>query len=339
MIERIKHQRFCLKQTWIAVGCCLAAALGGCKKTAEPTGDATYTIIKPYDRGPLQVEVRLSDDTIALSDLLRVELYAVVEPEYSVDFPKLSDGLTQFKILDDQNPGKKLGADNKVILSHLYRLEPLMPGECTLPGLEFTFQKEGQDNPSSLITEPIAIQVETTLPDDPNLTVSDIEVVVEVPTNYLPWLIGTAAAAILGLGIWIGLRLRPKKAAVIHKVYKSAHEIAFEMLKRISEEKLVEQGLVKEFYEKLSFCLRQYIENRFRLRAPEQTTEEFLESLKKSDFLKPEYKQELKKFLEHCDLVKFAKYRPDDEQINESLTMAENFVDNTKSDDRQVEMT
>ena len=167
---------------------------------------------------------------------------------------------------------------------------------------------------------------------------ADIEDVVEMPTNYLPWIISAIVAAVIGLGIWIGLRLRPKKAAVVQKVYKSAHEIAFEMLKTIAEEKLVEQGLIKEFYEKLSFCLSQYIENRFTLRAPEQTTEEFLESLKKSDFLKPEYKQELKSFLEHCDLVKFAKYRPDNDQINESLTMAEKFVENTKSDERQVDV-
>jgi hypothetical protein len=322
--------------------CCLAAVLGGCKKTTEPTGNAAYTLIKPYDKGPLQVEVRLSDDTIALSDLLRVELYAAVESGYSVDFPALSDGLTQFKILDDQDLGKKLGDGNKVIISHQYRLEPLTPGECTLPGMEFIYHKEGQDGQSSLNTEPIAIQVTTTLPDDPNLTladIADIEDIVEMPTNYLPWIISALVAAVMGLGIWIGLLLRPKKAAVVHKVYKSAHEIAFEMLKRISEEKLVEQGLVKEFYEKLSLCLRQYIENRFRLRAPEQTTEEFLESLKKSDFLKSEYKQELKQFLEHCDLVKFAKYRPDNNQINESLTMAEKFVENTKSQDSQVEIS
>jgi hypothetical protein len=323
---------------WMIGLCCLAAALGGCKKTTEPAM-AAYTITKPYDRGPLHVDVKVSKDTIALSDLLGVELNAAIDPGYSVEFPKLSENLTQFKISDDQDMGKKLGANNKINISHRYRLEPLTPGECTLPALQFTFQKEGQNTQDSLSTEPITIQVTTTLSDDPNQTIADIEDVVEMPTHYLPWIISVIVAAAVGLGIWIGLRLRPKKAAVVQKIYRPAHEIAFEMLKKLSEEKLVEQGLFKEFYEKLSSCLRQYIENRFRLRAPEQTTEEFLESLKKSDFLKPEYKQELKKFLEHCDLVKFAKYRPDNDQINQSLTMAGQFVENTKSDERQVELT
>ena len=95
----------------------------------------------------------------------------------------------------------------------------------------------------------------------------------------------------------------------------------------------------KKRFEKLSGCLRQYIENRFQLRAPEQTTEEFLEQLKTSDALKLEHKQELQKFLEHCDLVKFARYQPSNEQINESLTMAEAFVDKTKSVNHLVDVT
>ncbi|MHC5184367.1 MAG: hypothetical protein ACYSPI_08845, partial [Planctomycetota bacterium] len=85
----------------------------------------------------------------------------------------------------------------------------------------------------------------------------------------------------------------------------------------IAAENLVEQGRIKEFYEKLSTCLRHYIENRFQLRAPEQTTEEFLEQLKTSDALRLEHKQQLQKFLEHSDLVKFARYEPNPEQINE----------------------
>jgi hypothetical protein len=99
---------------WMIGLCCLAAVLGGCKKTAEPIGDAAYTVIKPYDKGPVQIQVKVNRDTIALSDLLLVELDAQIESGYSVEFPKLSENLTQFKILDDQDLGKKLGANNKI---------------------------------------------------------------------------------------------------------------------------------------------------------------------------------------------------------------------------------
>jgi hypothetical protein len=161
---------------------------------------------------------------------------------------------------------------------------------------------------------------------------------VTIKSNH--WLIVIIASAVIlaCAGLAVCYRFRSKKAMEIQKIYRPAHEVAFEMLRKLAEEKLVEQGKIKEFYEKLSICLRQYIEDRFRLRAPEQTTEEFLEELKKSNILEPGYKQELKNFLEHCDLVKFAKYQPTNEQINHSLTMAEQFVDNTKSQEHQIEV-
>ena len=61
--------------------------------------------------------------------------------------------------------------------------------------------------------------------------------------------------------------------------------------------------------------------------------------LSNSDALRLEHKQQLQKFLEHSDLVKFARYEPNPEQINESLTMAEEFVEKTKSEEHRVDVT
>ena len=104
-------------------------------------------------------------------------------------------------------------------------------------------------------------------------------------------------------------------------------------------EKLVEEGRIREFYDKLSDCLRHYIEYRFKLRAPERTTEEFLLEVQGADVLIVERQEDLKKFLEHCDLVKFAKYQPDAEQINGALEMVKDFVDKTKDLQCQVDVT
>ena len=52
--------------------------------------------------------------------------------------------------------------------------------------------------------------------------------------------------------------------------------------------------------------LRHYIEDRFGLRAPEQTTEEFLAELRQKHVFGERQKDLLRAFLEHCDLVKFA---------------------------------
>ena len=341
MQQRLNHHRvFCLLLAGLV-------CLFGCdpKTTDTPVESVTYAIERPYYKGPLRVKVRLSDERVTLSGLLTLELSAEIKSDYQVQFPALPEVLTQFRIHDQDDRPEMVSEEGMMIKSYQYRLEPLELGPCEIPALSFHFERKETPEENSaaagtLTTEPVWIEVITSLPADPNaFAIADIDEVVEMKANYFWLWTALGVAFLLGIGIWIGMLIRPPKMTEIRRVYKSAHAIAFERLKAIAAENLVEQGRIKEFYEKLSTCLRHYIENRFQLRAPEQTTEEFLEQLKTSDALRLEHKQQLQKFLEHRDLVKFARYEPNPDQINESLTMAEEFFEKTKSDEHQVDVT
>jgi hypothetical protein len=341
MQQRLNHHRvFCLLLAGLV-------CLFGCdpKTTDTPIESVSYAIEKPYYKGPLRVKVRLSDERVTLSGLLTLELSAEIKSDYQVQFPALPEVLTQFRIHHRDDRPETVSEDGMMMKSYQYRLEPLELGPSEIPALTFHFERKETPEENSaaagtLTTEPVWIEVITSLPADPNaFAIADIDEVVEMKANYFWLWTALGVAFLLGIGIWIGVLIRPPKTTEIRRVYKSAHAIAFERLKAIAAENLVEQGRIKEFYEKLSTCLRHYIENRFQLRAPEQTTEEFLEQLKTSDALRLEHKQQLQKFLEHSDLVKFARYEPNPEQINESLTMAEEFVEKTKSEEHRVDVT
>jgi hypothetical protein len=60
------------------------------------------------------------------------------------------------------------------------------------------------------------------------------------------------------------------------------------------------------------------------------TTEEFLNTLKDSKVLNAGRKILLKDFLSHCDMVKFAKYLPDEKEIEASYGSAKRFIDETR---------
>jgi hypothetical protein len=341
MQQRLNYHRvFCLLLAGLV--CLFSCDL---KTTDTPVESVSYAIEKPYYKGPLRVKVRLSDERVTLSGLLTLELSAEIKSDYQVQFPALAEVLTQFRIYDQDDRPETVSENGMMIKSYQYRLEPLELGPCEIPALTFHFERKETPEENSaaagtLTTEPVWIEVITSLPADPNaFAIADIDEVVEMKANYFWLWTALGVAFLLGIGIWIGVLIRPPKTTEIRRVYKSAHAIAFERLKAIAAENLVEQGRIKEFYEKLSTCLRHYIENRFQLRAPEQTTEEFLEQLKTSDALRLEHKQQLQKFLEHSDLVKFARYEPNPEQINESLTMAEEFVEKTKSEEHRVDVT
>lgn len=82
----------------------------------------------------------------------------------------------------------------------------------------------------------------------------------------------------------------------------------------------------------VSETLRVYLEDRFSLRAPERTTEEFLVELQTSEALHPEQKQSLAEFLQSCDLVKFARFEPSETALRELHDSALRLVDETQFD-------
>ena len=61
--------------------------------------------------------------------------------------------------------------------------------------------------------------------------------------------------------------------------------------------------------------------------------------LKGADVLGDSDKGALEEFLRHCDLVKFAKHDPTQSQNERTLELVRNFIEKTRSDQNQVDVT
>ena len=120
-----------------------------------------------------------------------------------------------------------------------------------------------------------------------------------------------------------------KKLASVVVPEKLPHEIAYEQLEVLRQKDLIRQGRTKEYYSEISDIIRHYLENRFLLKAPEMTTEEFLGYVRDYGQLMDEHKSLLKEFLSACDLVKFAKHAPSVGETSAIFVSAKNFVDET----------
>jgi hypothetical protein len=315
----------------------LLVLAGGCSERAPQEADAQeYALTRDYYKGPVRVQVSVGAETIKLSDLLLLKLSAQSDPGVEIHFPAVSEQVKDFKVRTVFPPTRKLGENGKLDYEQVFEIEPLKIGACEIPALTVTTAQD--ETTQEIVTDALTVEVGLSLPPDGEIEIGDIEDVVDAAPS--PWrLWGGLAGAVVLAGLIGALMLRPKKAVAVKRVYRPAHEIALAMLRSLADEKLVEQGRVQEFYLKLSGCLRQYIENRFALRAPEQTTEEFLLSIGSSDALQADHKRQLGEFLQHCDLVKFARYEPTVEQINQSLSLAERFVESTRSVEHTVDVT
>ncbi|MEK6732184.1 MAG: hypothetical protein AABY55_01010 [Candidatus Omnitrophota bacterium] len=122
-----------------------------------------------------------------------------------------------------------------------------------------------------------------------------------------------------------------KKKKAEEKTYAPpmpAEEIAREALKALKEKKLIEKGLIKDFYIGLSDIIRTYIENRYRIFAMDRTTWELFQEMK-SKRIERQHVDKINYFLEDCDMVKFAKYTPDQKEVEDIYKKAEEIIDIT----------
>ena len=79
----------------------------------------------------------------------------------------------------------------------------------------------------------------------------------------------------------------------------------------------------------LADLVRNYLEERYLLRAPGKTTPEFLDEVERHELLPPKDRPFLRKFLNSADLVKFAKAPCDSPEVNTAIDNAEVLVRNT----------
>ena len=336
--------RNCRTNTVLFALCSLLLLGGyGCKEKNAHTVSGDFAIERSFERGPLTVVVRVDPNTLSIAELLTLQFEATVSTGYDVNMPPIDQVLQHFAIVDWDNPSDRLGNENQVTKTRQYRLEPLLSGDYELPALTFVFYDvNDRVNSFQLETDPIAVTVTSLLGEDrENLTIADIEDVVDMPRSPLPWWVWTLLGAlpIGGIAVFIWLKRRQCQQTVLLRVYKPAHEIAYARLQVLIAKKLVQAGEIKAFYEAISHILRHYIEDRFNLHAPEQTTEEFLLSLRDSQSLTTVDKERLREFLQHCDLVKFAKHQPQQEEIQSTFDLVKIFIEKTRSDQHQVDVT
>ena len=154
--------------------------------------------------------------------------------------------------------------------------------------------------------------------------------VMDIPTGneWVLWLIVAAAALVLiGVAAWfVRRRLASRREELAPPPPPPPHVVAWERLQRAL-------GLIHEaeqFCTEVSQIIRVYLEERFNLHAPDRTTEEFLFELQSSQRLVCEHKQLLADFLGECDMVKFAKVEPPEQELRNLHEAASRLVGETQ---------
>lgn len=295
---------------------------------------------KVFSQGPVSLTMQLSSTKITIAEQLELVLLAAVPEEYEVEMPSHATSLGDFSVDDfDARPPRLTGtANTRIVVQKTFILKPYLPGTYTIPPLTILYRERSENGvQKELVTEEVQVLVTSYLPEDTTgLQIKDIRPPEELPLdiNRLLWLAGLLLLfIILGVaGFLFWRKTRAKEEDI--KIQIRPDELAFQELDKLLAEDLLARGEVKLFHLRISDILRGYIENRFGLKAPERTTEEFLTELtldlQMQKALLGDHKRLLAEFLNQCDLVKFAKHEPSIEESGKTVIICREFIEETR---------
>lgn len=162
--------------------------------------------------------------------------------------------------------------------------------------------------------------------------IRDIRPPVEIPNPWL-WVFLVAGVLVLfGIVALVLILILTRKNTTSAVPPLPAHIRARQKL----EEALALISQPKPFCTAVSDTLRVYLEERFEFRAPDRTTEEFLNELQRTDLLTRDQKDGLGNFLQSCDLVKFAKYEPREPELRDLHGSALLLIEETEPQPQPV---
>ena len=159
--------------------------------------------------------------------------------------------------------------------------------------------------------------------------VDDVSPLFKLPQNNL-WWVALLLIALISLFVFYWYQRRKKSQIAAPVVAPAPWETAYNRLDELKAKNLIAQGKIKEYYIVLSDIARRYIEDRFKIKAPEMTTEEFFNSLRGARELSAQHKNILREFLNSCDMVKFAKYSSSADEADQGFELVKKLVDETR---------
>ncbi len=260
----------------------------------------------------IEFKAQVDTATAIVGDIITLTLAVSSEPQLDVKLSETGSQITGLRIVDAGEESPRL-VDNRTVFKKWYKLQPDIVGSYIIPPFTASY-KDSAGEEREVKTAHVFIEVKSVLKDKQDGAVRDIvdiKPLQEVPRLLSPLIMYGISLALLACAAGALCFYFYKKKKALPEPYKPAHVYALEELEQLNREQLLERGVVKEYYFRLSEIFRRYIERRFNIPAVERTTEELLPDIFNLNAFGSSIKAETREILRHADLVKFATYCPD----------------------------
>ena len=313
----------------LGVGLVLPAA---CRKPSQTVPESAPRT-EDMSWGHVQIQVTAQPPKVEYDRDILLTIQVTAPREIDVKLPELADRFKGFLVSGSFDEGPHASGDKTTFLRHL-SLTPVLAEEHRLAPFAVHYTDRSRTPPTEgwFPTRPMVFETVPPVAGDPGK---------EIHVNLVPvWIhppfrtVALYALAFLGavgllFGLWWLLRRIHRQIRLLRM---SPRERALEELAALLAKDLVARDRVKDFYLELTMIVRRYIERAHSVRAPEQTTEEFLQAAAGDARFSAATVEKLRAFLQAADLVKFAAYRPAPDKVLAATGTARDYIESDTAD-------
>ena len=321
------------RHRFTVIGLLAMSLLTACQQDNAPVanGDAAETTAEAENA---RATLAVSPVEATMADTLAMELTIEAPVNAVITWPDMSASLpSELEVVRERTTESPRESTDVVVMSKSYELRPAGTGEITIPPLPILI-----DDAVIMETTPIDVLIRSVLSDD-DAELAPRRDIAAAPPDYRELALGAGAAVITLGAVALAIVLVARRLAARAQAARltPAHHIALERIRLLRNSESMRNADYDTVLTQLSNILRTYLEDRFGIHAPSQTTEEFLEHAQRSPALRVEQAGALSTFLHRCDLVKFADMDASGAEVERAIVTVERFIEDTADNDVCVE--
>jgi hypothetical protein len=190
-------------------------------------------------------------------------------------------------------------------------------------------------NQKAFRTDSLSVLVNNVKVDTTKQQMYDIKNIIateEKPSSeWWKWLVLLGLIIASGFAAYFIIKKIQKREDLAEEFFASPIEKAIAYLQNLDKKQLLQKGEVKEYYSEMTDIARTYIEESVKVPAMESTSSELIAALKKAIsekkmFINRDELEQFKGVLENADLVKFAKSKPLQFEIEKDKGIIDKFL-------------
>lgn len=290
----------------------------------EPVDDSARVI----GDGPVAVTAKVTPDPSYIGDVIELSVVAAFPKSVSVNLPIGLSFEPLHLIGVEEGPPEATGEGLRKTFT--IKLQYFSTGAGKIPGFPVTWV-DASGEVHTLEVPPRTFHVESLLANvaEPARRDEDPPIDIQYPNTTAETVIyaafGTLVFAFLA---WLlGRRFFGRSKPVFVAPPIPAHEVALSALDELQQGDLVAGGQLSEYYLQLTEIAKAYVQGRFGVDALDRTTEEIRRALtRNARQIAPLSADEVIKFLQQCDLVKFARWSPPPQEAEAALAEVRQMV-------------